>query len=470
MLEYRDAQPVSNAAETNRSRAVASPTVRPAQRALEQYREQTARAETSPTASRFDRDSIAISNGSGHISDRSDGLYGATGQPSGGADGVNARKISLWERERERMRQLERDEELAAMRTPVSAASELSYQRPHSAFYTSNPPSSAFVDNSGWSRSKMSDGDVSDKIPGSQLGLGYPRSSGAEPHDLNRYAPAVGSTRLSATGVTRSLSTDTTASERSFVARMKARYQAEKDLEREQRELNVLEKERAARKRATMDPMLSLPSMNGVRARVPEIASRYQPAGAPTYAQEVNAARRYHDSLPANAALGGVGSRTSANSSTLSASVGNGSVDEFGNIVRDSRNETCGRRSMEPPHSDVCGCHQCSARHYGSGTTRMDQSGREEEVAASANARSNPREFNVRHTSMPVVPRPQQYGKQQQQKPLYTSSPPRDSYAYREQQLHPPAGREAAAPRRSYEDLDGGSRRVAFVHEPRTVR
>ncbi|CDS02124.1 hypothetical protein [Sporisorium scitamineum] len=295
--------------------------LRPAERALEQYREQTTRAELSPTASRFDRDSIAANNGTAGV-DRSDSSYG-------GADHANARKISLWERERERMRQLEREEELAAARAPVSA----SYQRPSSALYSSNNSSSVYSDNGGWSRSKISDGDVQDKGAGPQLGLGYPRSSGTDAQDLDRYAPAVGSTRLSATGVTRSLSTDTTASERSFVARMKARYQAEKDLEREQRELNVLEKERAAR-RATMDPTLSLPSMSGVRGRVPEIASRYQAAGAGTYAQE------------------------------------------------------------------------CSARHYGTGSTRMDQVEREEEDLGKT--RSNPREFNIRHTSMPVVPRQSQ--------------------------------------------------------------
>ncbi|CDR88967.1 uncharacterized protein SPSC_06339 [Sporisorium scitamineum] len=439
--------------------------VRPAERALEQYREQTTRAELSPTASRFDRDSIAANNGTAGV-DRSDSSYG-------GADHANARKISLWERERERMRQLEREEELAAARAPVSA----SYQRPSSALYSSNNSSSVYSDNGGWSRSKISDGDVQDKGAGPQLGLGYPRSSGTDAQDLDRYAPAVGSTRLSATGVTRSLSTDTTASERSFVARMKARYQAEKDLEREQRELNVLEKERAAR-RATMDPTLSLPSMSGVRGRVPEIASRYQAAGAGTYAQEVCSSRRYHDSLPAYAPLGGgVGSRTSAKSSALSAAAGNGSVDEFGGIVRDTRTMNSARRSMEPPHSDVCGCHQCSARHYGTGSTRMDQVEREEEDLGKT--RSNPREFNIRHTSMPVVPRQSQqvYAKQQQQQQQqvsYASSPPRasrDAYAYREQQhLGAPVGRDAAAPRRSYEDVESGSRRVAFVREPQTMR
>ncbi|CBQ71408.1 conserved hypothetical protein [Sporisorium reilianum SRZ2] len=450
IVDNRSIPSTNGSAETDRSRIVLSPKVRPAERALEQYREQTSRAETSPTASRFDRDSIASSNVTS--------AYDATSQPSASAaDHANARKISLWERERERMRQLEREEELAAARAPVSTT----YQRPSSALFPSTTASSAY----------------NDKGTGSHLGFGHPRSSGADAHDLDRYAPAVGSTRLSATGVTRSLSTDTTASERSFVARMKARYQAEKDLEREQRELNVLEKERAAR-RATMDPNLSLPSMSGVRGRVPEIASRYQSAGAGTYAQEVGPGRRYHDSLPAYApsggGSGGVGSRTSAKGSALSAAAGNGSVDEFGGIVRDSRILASGRRSMEPPHSDVCGCHQCSARHYGSGSTRMDEAGRDEQHISST-PRSNPREFNVRHASMPVVPRQSQQVYAKQQQPVYTSSPPRatprDAYAYREQQhLGAPVGRDLLAPRRSYEDVDAGSRRVAFAQEPQTLR
>ncbi|SPO30532.1 uncharacterized protein UTRI_06462 [Ustilago trichophora] len=491
ILDYRNLQAPSSVAELDRQKAGASPNMRPAQRALEQYREQTAKAATSPTATRFDRDTPAANAASGL--DRSDSVYSATSQQSGTADqadaNANARKISLWERERERMRQLEREEDLS--RTPVSATTELNYSRPPSGLYSGSTGSS-YTNNGGWSRSKMSETSNSDKSAGSQLGLGYPRPAGGDGNDLDRYAPAVGSTRLSASGVTRSLSTDTTASERSFVARMKARYQAEKDLEREQRELNVLEKERAAR-RATMDPNFSLPSLGGVRGgRVPEIASRYQMSGAATYAQEVNSGRRYHDSLPAGVHSNG-NSRISAISSAPSAASGNGGIDEFGGIVRDSRLTGTlpagGPRAMEPPHSDVCGCHQCSARHYGNGTTKVDNTAR-------STGRGDPREFNVRRTSMPVAPREstmqQQYIKHHQQQPAYASSPPRASphdsysqqaYAYRQQQqqqqqqqqhLHAPGGRDIATPRRSYDDVgsgsDAGSRRVVFAHEPQTIR
>ncbi|SPO31531.1 uncharacterized protein UTRI_06462_B [Ustilago trichophora] len=493
ILDYRNVQPASSAAELDRNKVSASPNMRPAQRALEQYREQTTKATTSPTTTRFDRDTPAANGFTNAASglDRSDSIYSATSQQSGTADqaDANARKISLWERERERMRQLEREEELS--RTPVSATTELSYSRPPSGIY-SGSTNSSYTNNGGWSRSKMSETSNSDKGAGSQLGLGYPRPAGADANDLDRYAPAVGSTRLSATGVTRSLSTDTTASERSFVARMKARYQAEKDLEREQRELNVLEKERAAR-RATMDPNLSLPSLGGGGprgGRVPEIASRYQMSGAATYAQEVSSGRRYHDSLPAGVHSNG-NSRISAISSAPSAASGKGGVDEFGGIVRDSRLAGTlpagGPRAMEPPHSDVCGCHQCSARHYGNGTTRVDHTAR-------SAGRGDPREFNVRRTSMPVAPREssmqQQYSKHQHQhqQPAYASSPPRASphdsysqqaYAYRQQQqqqqhLHAPNGRDGAIPRRSYDDVgsgsDAGSRRVVFAHEPQTIR
>lgn len=484
-LDYNIAPPVRSAADTDRSRTVASPRVRPAQRALEQYREQFTRPDMSPTTPKFDRDDTAIYTRTTGL-EHPDSLYNNTNQHSAtSADQSNARKISLWERERERMRQLERNEELLAAQKPFSAATELDGQRPASTVYPKSATSSSFNNNNnntGWSRSRISDSGANDKTASIQLGLGYPRSSGAEPldRDLDRYAPAVGTTRLSAVSVTRSLSTDTTASERSFVARMKARYQAEKDLEREQRELNVLEKERAAR-RVTMDPVSSLSSINGARGRVPEIASRYQTPGAATYAQEVNSGRRYHDSLPASAYLGGC-ARINAISSSPSAAVANGSVDEFGGIIRDSRALPTGRRSIEPPHSDVCGCHQCSARHYGSGITRGDQAARNNELSASASSRSNPREFNVRSTTMPVLPREQQYAKQ----PTYvSSSPPRASprdaypqqaYTYRDQpqqRLQTPARRDAELPRRSYEDLgsssDFGSRRVVFAHEPQTI-
>ncbi|GAC94324.1 hypothetical protein PHSY_001895 [Pseudozyma hubeiensis SY62] len=487
---HHNASPIVSAAEPGRAGVVTSPKVRPAQRALEQYREHTTKVETSPTAN-FAQDSASMYNVASGLG-QSDSLYDAQSQRNAAAaaaaaalDQANARKISLWERERERMRQLEREDELAAARTPMSATVELGYQRPASAIYSNPPTSSTFNNNGGWSRSRISDSGVNDKSASSQLGLGYPRASGADvrDHDLDRYAPAVGSTRLSAVSVTRSLSTDTTASERSFVARMKARYQAEKDIEREQRELNVLEKERAAR-RVTMDPTLSLPSMTGARGRVPEIASRYQMSGAGTYAQEVSSGRRYHDSLPANAHSGGSGggSRINDISSSPSAAIFSGNVDEFGGIIRDSRMLPSGRRSMEPPHSDVCGCHQCSGRHYGSGTTRMDDMDRQEAPPAAVSARSNPREYNVRRTTMPVLSREEQYAKQQ----AYPSSPPRASpreayaqegYSYRgqqQQQLQMPGGRDAGLPRRSYEGLgpssDIGSRRVVFAHEPQTIR
>ncbi len=385
--DYRNVQPA----------AVASSNMRPAQRALEQYREQTTKAATSPTTPPVDRDS-APAPANNQALGRSDSIYSATSQQSSvlTPEQANARKVSLWERERERMRQLEREEELSsANRTPVSVTSELhNYSRPASAVYSTSTAASSY-NNGGWSRSKMSESNASDKLTGSQLGLGYPRAAdgAAGVHDLDRYAPAVGSTRLSAVGVTRSLSTDTTASERSFVARMKARYQAEKDLEREQRELNVLEKERAAR-RATMDPNLSL--NGGGRARVPEIASRYQMSGPPTYAQEVNPARRYHDSLPAIPNSNGM-SRVSAISSAPSAG-GRDGIDEFGNITRGAGSSSTfpsSNRSAEPPHSDVCGCHQCSARHYGSGNGSTTNS--------ASGTRKDPREFNVRRSTMPFL-------------------------------------------------------------------
>ena len=495
ILDYRNVQPTSSAFDLEPTKLVTSPTMRPAQGALEQYREQANKPLTSPTATRFDRDSVP-NNGQGSQLDRSETVYSSASHQSGveGADQANARKISLWERERERMRKQEREEEASASPTPMSVTMELSYSRPTSGISSRSTASSSY-NNDGPSRSKVSDVSASDRGTSLQVGLGYPRSSDADAHDLDRYAPAVGSTRLSATGVTRSLSTDTTASERSFVARMKARYQAEKDLEREQRELNVLEKERAAR-RATMDPNLSLPSLGGARGRVPEIASRYQMSGPAAYAQDVNLNRRYHDSLPASSNSGGGVSRNSAISSAASAA--SGGINEFGGPVRDGRQAgtlPVGGRPMEPPHSDVCGCHQCSARHYGSGTTRIDASASAEK---NASVRGDPRKYNVRRTSMPVPPRTDSstqqslYAKQQQQQhPGYASSPPRASphdaysqqqaYGYsqqQQQQQHPhhlnaPASSiDNGIPRRSYEDLgaDTGTRRVVFANEPWTIR
>lgn len=488
IVEYRNAQFMSHSTEPDRFKVGASPHLRPAQRALEQYRELSPQTTTFTATTRVEHDSDPVF--STPALSRSDSIYSAASQhsetfPIASPDHANARKISLWERERERMRQLEREEELSAMRTPVSATAELSSPRPLSALYSRSAASSSHNDG-GWPRSKMSEGGLSDRGVGPQLGLGYPHPSGADTHgnggDNGGYAPSVGSTRLSATGVTRSLSTDTTASERSFVARMKARYQAEKDLEREQRELKVLEKERAAR-RATMDPHLSLPSLGGARGRVPEIASRYQLSGAATYAQEFGSARRYHDSLPTSGHVGGATSRISPNSSVPSGA-NRGDIDEFGGILRDGRHASAlpsSGRAQDPAHSDVCGCHQCSGRHYGNGTTRVDAG------AAGVAGKGARAEINVRRTSMPVFSRnesqlQQQYANQQS---AYASSPPRrDAYSqqantYRQQQpqqrlLAPNSGMHEEPRRRSYEDpgsgSDAGSRRVMFAQEPQSIR
>uniref|UniRef100_V5EQJ4 Uncharacterized protein n=1 Tax=Kalmanozyma brasiliensis (strain GHG001) TaxID=1365824 RepID=V5EQJ4_KALBG len=406
-FDYRKAQPLNSAIEKARSNVVSSTNMRPAQRALEQYREQTAKLESSPTAPKFDRSQTALGNGSSEFSS-TDSRYSAEDRP-------NARKISLWERERERMRQLEKEEEMAAVRAPSSSNNGFQ-RRPSSAIYSSQATSSTFNTDGAWSRSIISDGGTTDKAAGQQLGHGHPRSSGTDSSDLDKYAPAVGSTRLSAVGVTRSLSTDTTASERSFVARMKERYQAAKDLEREQRERVLRDKPRPIR-RTTMDPTLSLPSLGGARGRVPEMASRYQTTGTPTYAQEVPPGQRYHDSLPTTSRMSSLPSK---------------GVDEFGGIVRD-------RRGAEPPHSDVCGCHQCSGRHYGSGTTKVDQQ------------RTMPRDAQSQ----------QAYALRQQQQ-------------HKQQQLQTPAGRDGGMPRRSQEDLgasgDGAARKVMFAHETQTIR
>ncbi|EPQ30481.1 uncharacterized protein PFL1_02007 [Pseudozyma flocculosa PF-1] len=452
-------------ADEGQRRDTASPSkTRPAERALDRYKTLGHDADSTP---RYPSDLRRVDEPMAYDQD-----------PGAGQDEYSrARKISLWERERERMRQLERETELQMrLREEQLVRSE----PPYAAYASTGPaagsgPSSSFSSrptSSLYGGGRALPFAVGESAEAYGRGPnGGPGGMSSEPYDPDRYAPAVGRSRLSGVSVSRTLSTDTTASERSFVARMKARYQEEKELERSQRELNALEREKAARRMA-LPPNTDL-SVAGSR-RVSEMASRYMgsdsmsygggsvssgrqqapPLSSRTYDASMPM-RRYHDSLPSSSSLGGARNLASPQPAHPQPS-------EFGSYrdpaPRGNRPSLPPQPSQspidnEPPHSDVCGCQRCSVRHYGSGggtgaassQQQQQQQQQQQRPPPSRSAGQDPREFNQRRQSMPVRAqgdlRPPQYGS---------------------------AGEYA---RQSYEDLRGGQeRKVAFAHTPQTIR
>ncbi|KAN0064887.1 hypothetical protein ACQY0O_001944 [Thecaphora frezii] len=409
---------------------------RPAERALERYRELGDNATPSP---RYPLDLRRVEEPFAY---EQDAVHDQD-------EYSRARKLSLWERERERMRQLERESELQMrMREEQMLRSDPygGYAPAPSSAFSSRPTSSLY---GGRAPGFLEGPEAERGSYGRGPGIGGAGAMANEPYDPDRYAPAVGRSRLSGVSVTRTLSTDTTASERSFVARMKARYQAEKELEKSQRELNALEKEKAARRMAIPAPTELAPT--GSR-RVSEMASRYMGADAMGYGSRQpgppSSVRsygppggRYHDSLLPSGSVGGPRSLTSP-PPPLSSGEFNGYRDR-NRMSMPPRSGSPGEH--EPPHSDVCGCQRCSVRHYGGAGPPSPVAQRPSALRLTS---EDSREFNVRRQSMPVRP----LG------PAGDLQPP---------QQYVGAGYAA----KSFEDLHAGQeRKVAFAQSPRTIR
>ncbi|KAE8266660.1 hypothetical protein A4X09_0g5684 [Tilletia walkeri] len=251
-------------------------------------------------------------------------------------------------------------------------------------------------------------------------------------YDRERYAPVVGQSRIASVSVSRTLSTDTTASERSFVARMKAKYQAEKE---------------GLRHAALVPAQVVVPPAYGGAGmvvvdlppntrRVSDLASQYSPrhsypAGGPagqgqvqssyggssTLGRPRNAGPSYDDgslaSTPGSAIhsanpsairgergepmthynsapSGGGGSAAGSRFRAVDSYVNRyeGGANEFGSVKSSRSGAGIGAppsqqqrypsgsysnsnskfgsvdERTEAPHSDVCGCQRCSARHY----------------------------------------------------------------------------------------------------------
>ncbi|UZJ55419.1 hypothetical protein CBS101457_004739 [Exobasidium rhododendri] len=287
------------------------------------------------------------------------------------------RRLSLWEHEKERERQLERENEL--QRRLVEAEDRLrnmdregiavskGYRREDigsqaSTSVTLRPRYSET------SRNQPSTSKYEEEIP-------------AQRYEPERYLPAVGTSRLSGVSVNRSLSTD---SERSFVARMKAKYQADRDDRDDPRRAAASipqKKQQQQQQRATTSPPRKVTDLALNYSSSASVKRSSDTSGGFTYEPiappGINASRPRYESAP-------------------------------GRPLLDNR----GVPPSNAPHVAGCGCLSCSAHHYGGngasvGSTYAKSSSTahppRHPVAASAAAATTVAPPNNRRQSMPLA-------------------------------------------------------------------
>lgn len=365
-------------------------------------------------------------------------------------------RASLWERERERERQVELERRLA------EAESRLRVLDRNNSSARQVSTGGGYGD--GYERSTVRGG-VAQSLPRyTEPTQNFNRPSGtsrrddeipASRYEPDRYAPAVGGSRLSGPSVTRSLSTD---SERSFVARMKAMYQAEKGDKTQQHE-------QTGRRRSPADQEVVPTSPR----RVSELANVYSSGRNTGYAGQRDgrtSQNGHYDAsttpLPSRARYDSAPSQRRPSSAA-----DRHKADEFGR--QESREAM--RRTNEPPHASSCGCWNCSARHYRAADGQTPTSGASISMATTKagvvpphppprhpNASTNTNNAHVQPHPPP------NYRRQTMQ------VPPSDT-GYDKAQA---GGRGLAAPdhvlyaRRSFEDEPG--RRVVFAKEHGTIR
>lgn len=265
-------------------------------------------------------------------------------------------RSSVWEREKDRERQMELERRL------VEAENRLRMMDRPDSYSTANRQSP--YDQHHYYRDAAEPSRTSTR-PRYSEPVPKPSSSAYRPSRLDeeipatryepdRYAPAVGSSRIEGPSVTRSLSTD---SERSFVARMKALYQADKTQPQEPRRREniptptsprrVPEIAHAYSSNTTRNGTIIASSSNPPRGSA---YGHYDSATAPS-----SKSRGRYDSAPTQIRSGG-----SLNE--------NSRIDEFGRQEYDNQSSNTSRSrptaSNEPPHATSCGCWNCSARHY----------------------------------------------------------------------------------------------------------
>ena len=312
------------------------------------------------------------------------------------------RKLSLWEHERERERQLERESEL--QRRLMDAEDRLR-----------NIKRDEQAAGNGYRREDVTSQPVSairprysePARPYAAQASRYDEEIPAQRYEPERYAPAVGTSRLSGVSVNRSMSTD---SERSFVARMKAKYQAEKE-------------EREGRATPTTSSRHIPTSPRKVSDMALAFGKTPDNYGGYTYdpiASSSQSSRGRYDSAPAR------------------------SVD----VPRSMETTRPGddyREAHAGPHSISCGCWSCSARHYGASAsmTKPKPSG---------------------HPPPPPPRHPAAHGPPTHRR--QSLPPPKDERSSAASLAAPP--HRQVYPRRSFEEDQ--DRRVAFSNTYQTIR
>ncbi|PWN34183.1 uncharacterized protein FA14DRAFT_70132 [Meira miltonrushii] len=269
-------------------------------------------------------------------------------------------RSSVWERERDRERQMELERRL------VEAENRLRMMDRPDSYSTATRQSPYdqhhyYRDAAESSRANARPR-YSEPVPKSSSSASRPirleEEIPASRYEPDRYTPAVGGSRIEGPSVTRSLSTD---SERSFVARMKALYQADKMQPQDTRRRD------------------NIPTPTSPR-RIPEIAHAY--SSNTTRNGTITASS---SNPPRGSAYGHYDSATAPSSksrarydSAPTQIRSGGSVDEFGRQDYNNQSSNTSRSrpttSNEPPHASSCGCWNCSARHYRTSDTTIGAS------------------------------------------------------------------------------------------------
>lgn len=205
--------------------------------------------------------------------------------------------------------------------------------------------------------------------------------------------PEEPTTQAAPTRVTRTLSTDTTASERSFVARMKARYQMEKEAEREA-QLRArggggerrLEEDVTSNRPHISQRMYSSPTLRQQQQQQHDNHRYEGDRSNPPHHRPMPPPHRSQSYAPDE--FGALGNRAGAitqahtpppsTSSTHYASpIASRPVSSSGFLSsQSSRRQSLppgGQQVDESAHSDICGCAKCSAKHYGGGGGGSDR-------------------------------------------------------------------------------------------------
>lgn len=259
------------------------------------------------------------------------------------------RRLSLWEREREREKAQEREADLE--RRLRETEERLKFVERVGG--TTAPL--AWASSSPSSTPSQSMPRSSDRTEPSQTYKQEAELMYSPRRHLADFAPAIGQSRISSAGVSRTLSTD---SERSFVARMKAHYQAERAAAAAvTADHTAEERSRGGTSTVWMDQKrhVSQPSIAAVPIRYQIDEGDFLPKRGAMHAPPVSDRRV----APPYVRTAGQGCHVSEF----------GVPQPHGSLSPARHHDQHPRHGPAPAHSDICGCQNCSANHYSERTS-----------------------------------------------------------------------------------------------------